>query len=332
MNKRRFFPVFYIIIMLFSLALPAKGDYQKTKELIAKLTGNKNTVSARMTAATVLARDGSPRAIADLFDMLKNDSDHNVKNAVLQGMKKIGGETLMEALKIVMNDKSSRVQAKAVNILAGIGTPEAFALMVKAFDSHFMQGQDAAIRQLKKMGSPEAIDALCGFLKDGSKNHRFRAKAADALSETGSDKAVTALIDVLQSDDDHMIRKQAVLSLGNIRKPQVEDVLIDTLKNSDLSYLRSAACTALGKLGTDRAIAVLIETLQDKSWSIMRDAFEALEQPLKTGNRNADKIIAGLVGLYERNRSRSFRQSILKLLRSVGTARAKEALAEIREI
>ena len=107
-----------------------------------------------------------------------------------------------------------------------------------------------------------------------------RGCAADALGKVGTEKAIDALIAVLEDKDMvKYFRGRAAEALGKIGTEKAIDALIAVLKDKDTDrYLRKDAASALGEIGTEKAIDPLIAVLEDEGMDrdVRGDAADAL--------------------------------------------------------
>jgi len=143
---------------------------------------------------------------------------------------------------------------------------------------------------LARIGTPKAMDAVIGALKNLTFDFRVRAYAAMALGDTGSKKFVVPLIEVLQTDSHWWVRNFAVGSLGKIGSERVVEPIIGAL-NDDNPYVRRAAVSILGELKPDKAILPLIRSFQDEDWQIRLQAPDIL---LEFGNKIQEPLLDAL--------------------------------------
>jgi HEAT repeat protein len=145
-----------------------------------------------------------------------------------------------------------------------------------------------AAEALGQIGSDRAVDALFSALKD--KNGFVRLRAAIALGQVGSDRVVDALFSALK-DEDSNVRWRAAEALGRIGSDRAVDALISALKDDD-SDVRDRAAEALGQIGSDRAVDALFSALKDKNGFVHLRAADALGQI--GSERAVDALLAAL--------------------------------------
>ncbi len=89
-------------------------------------------------------------------------------------------------------------------------------------------------------------DDLGAFIAD--KNPAVRARAALAAGRIGDERAITALVTLLQTDRDISVRAWAAFALGEIESAQGADALMEVVRTSPNAEVRARAIEALGKI------------------------------------------------------------------------------------
>ncbi len=116
--------------------------------------------------------------------------------------------------------------------------------------SQFAVEKDVAVRRaialaLGKLADTEALDVLIAALRDPRSPEPVRDASLEAVETIGTDKAVTALSDLLSQKALSPDRQPRVIAaLGRFKDPAAMKPLLDSLKNS-VPAVRSAAVDAL---------------------------------------------------------------------------------------
>jgi HEAT repeat protein len=151
--------------------------------------------------------------------------------------------------------------------------------LLAALDRH-MSACRAVVEALGRIGDERAVDALVAILNGDD----MRKSAARALGRIGDARAVEPLVD--EFDD---VPQVAAGALAGVGAPAVEP-LIAALRRADLK-VRWAAAEALGQIGAP-AVEPLIELLEAQDKRVHRAAAWALGQ---TGDpRAVEPLIAAL--------------------------------------
>jgi aminopeptidase N len=124
-------------------------------------------------------------------------------------------------------------------------------------------GRIDAARELAKLATPQAVDALRdAVLKD--KFWGVQAEAARALGTMRSEIALTTLLACTRVRHPKA-RRGVVAALGQFREDRAADALIGVLRKGDASYyVESAAAHALGQTRSPKAFDVLSKVAMKK--------------------------------------------------------------------
>jgi len=155
-----------------------------------------------------------------------------------------------------------------------------------------------AAEALGETGDDRAVEPLLAALKN-DETCGVRWKAAEALSKLGT-PAVAGLIGALQHEDDD-VRWKAAIALGEIGDPQAISPLINVLSDND-RFVRSRSAFALSMIG-EPAVDPLIQALREGDGNIRWGAAIALG---KIQNPRAiEPLIHALADKYENVRAES---------------------------
>jgi len=155
-----------------------------------------------------------------------------------------------------------------------------------------------AAEALGETGDDRAVEPLLAALKN-DETGGVRWKAAEALSKLGT-PAVAGLIGALLHEDDD-VRWKAAIALGEIGDPQAIPPLINLLCDDD-RFVRSRAAYALSMIG-EPAVDPLIHALREGDGNLRWGAAIALG---KIQNPQAiDPLIRALSDKYENVRAES---------------------------
>ncbi len=292
-------------------ALGLMGDEQALAPLVFCL--NDEDISVRIAAARALGQIGDARAV-DALTALVGQEPQELAAVAIEALGEIGDAEATPVLIAALVDEDPSLRETASKALAQIGAGAAFALL-KKLDETEGDIQETVRQTLRRMG-PEAVDELA--LQVADRRNLERAKAALALGEIGSARAIEALVKALNSSDLHVL-PSVMRALATIGEPSV-DALIAALDSESTLLVRSAI-DALGRIGSPRAaeplrrvaatrnavlrdlalqslaripdesaIEPLIEQLKADAWTVRRQAAIAL------GRANAEMAIPPLIG------------------------------------
>ena len=100
-------------------------------------------------------------------------------------------------------------------------------------------------------GDTRSIGALIRALAD--EDCDVRQGAASALGATGDYRAVKALVELLEEDDEEDVREEVVWSLGRIRNAKAIQLLRQAASDKS-AHVRRAAAEALASIGAEEAL------------------------------------------------------------------------------
>ena len=156
------------------------------------------------------------------------------------------------------------------------GVPDAIEtayLEVVLSQGHYPDKQ-AAIRELKRVASADAIQVLTYALRD--EDSRVRNNALEALASLGVDDA-TAAIASLSGDEDYRVRADATLSLAMAGGPSATEYLKLAIHDPN-PIVRMAAINSLSDMGDVYSVSVIQQALQDPDEAVRERALEVIDE------------------------------------------------------
>ena len=131
-----------------------------------------------------------------------------------------------------------------------------------------------AIRELRRLGTPQAVEVLSLAL--GDEDPRIRSVALEALAKFDSDEAVAA-IGSLATDRDPRVRADATLALGETGGDSAIEYLKLALYDAD-PLVRTAAVNSFGDVADDTAVWLVQRALEDPDEAVRERALEVLDE------------------------------------------------------
>jgi HEAT repeat protein len=169
--------------------------------------------------------------------------------------------------------------------------------------------------------------------KAPSDDPKIRLVLATMLAQLGDPDGVPnliALLDVRDADDpDGMVRFNAVANLGAVGDERALDAIVNVLEHSTDAGLRSVAAIALQRMSGEKSRAALVGALEDGSFEVRANAALALAA---RGDPSGASILRAMldretyVGEHERDKKK-FAQALRV---SESRAMAVQALASLR--
>ncbi len=205
---------------------------------------------------------------------LKNavaELDRNVQKATADIMARIGRMTAAElTAETALFDRAALDE----QIMSAARMKEMIALGDRAIEALRPRVDDVKAERLAAERKQDAAAAPALIAKCASDDAAIRLEAVRELGRIGAPNAVPALIKRL-ADADEAIRIQAVLGLGWMQAKAAVPALIDAVNGRDPAMRRRAA-QALGQIGDARAIQTLRARIGDKDTDLALNAILAL--------------------------------------------------------
>jgi HEAT repeat protein len=251
----------------------------KMQHLLQQLTDTDQTV--RYDAAQALGKQGDPRAIDGLVNILGDDNP-KVKYAALSSLVKIGSPTaatptvaaLLDDLdsrlwKLLTLDIGMRLRNGLFDMIEPGNVEVADRLNDALNDVSLSEHQRAlVIRLIGRTEDDRLVDTFIDMMMIASET--LQAAAAEALGYIGDERAVEPLITVLD-DADSAVREIAINALARIGDERAGDALLPFLDSAD-EWTRRASATALGDLGDRRAVRKLLRMQREDDSQVVREA------------------------------------------------------------
>ena len=244
----------------------------------ASESDHRDHLSAALSAVieTIEARDLDPdeddETIAALLDAAE-ELTTNLEEAQawddLTVREKLAAEGFYDVL-TPENKKDFPPEWNAVKIYEKQNDPEPILMGLDMFGSAFME--EHCIESLRRMGSPEAFDAMYQRAQKRNK------PPIEVLGKIGDDRALETLHDYIEGESDPALQKVTIKAIGEIGSEESTQAVADRLV-AENETVRSNAARSLGLIGDTRAISPLSDVLaEDDSNSVRASAAWALNQ------------------------------------------------------
>ena len=227
-----------------------------------------------------------------LMKALENENEYIRANAALI----LGDLAVSEAagllIKVLKEDKSSRVKVNAIKALANIPTQEDITTsLIKCLEDKAVPVRGEAAETLGIIKAKEAVEPLIKALED--KDGSVRANAAFALGEIGDEKALEPLLKEIK-DKNHLVRIKTVKALGLLGNTKAVEALIEAMEDKN-AEVRASAALSLGEIGDEKALNALIEKAENKK----EDKDVRVEAICALGMLKVDSAIPVLIKLMK---------------------------------
>lgn len=244
--------------------------------------------AVRRRAAELLgevADEDQPEVVDALIRRVTTDDDGDVRGAAIDALDAIGQDAIERLLaELTGADRGARsadwaaarrfvralsaeqpeLRMAAANALGRIGSESVVPKLLERLDDEDPRVRVRVCSSCGRIGHPGAIEPLEDRL-DHDSHPLVRRAAADALGAIGTDRALAALLDLLQDESDSL-RRVAAAALGNASSPKPVAPLTATLGDPHGAVRQAAVFSLielLSNVPTERSDAVR-QTLIDE--------------------------------------------------------------------
>ncbi len=159
-----------------------------------------------------------------LVDIVKRDSDPNVREEALQGICRLRSDASINAL-IQLYDGTSdaKVKGEIIPYLlrregrdSKVDTSKAVAKLIAIAKSE--QNEDLRNKAVRYLGNVKGDDGANALIQiyDGLQDQKMKQYVIRSLAQNGSRKAVDKLIQIAKNDSDPVVRQFAIRNLYNV--------------------------------------------------------------------------------------------------------------------
>ncbi|MCX5884416.1 MAG: HEAT repeat domain-containing protein [Proteobacteria bacterium] len=238
--------------------------------------------ATRLNAARKLGDLGDPGDVGTLYWFLKRERISEVREALSEGLRRIGTQSFEPLLQILSNTRknkrispgeASRILAGAAYILGIVRDDRALALLIEALKDYDSQVCEAASQALGNLGNRQAAEVLVARVQDKSWFRLLPLIPSFGLSLVGTETK-----EYIRSvmDGEVSVRVAAVKALEKLGDGRGFEVLVRALKTEGHGQQddieRILAAKALGLLGDERAREPLAQNMEGRCSRALREA------------------------------------------------------------
>ncbi len=252
-------------------------------ELVAQLLGTDLTV--RAAAIEAAEKSSDPEVISTLIQLLQDPATGELpRHQVADALGRNGHPQAVIALQAGTADADESYRGLCACGLGYVATAESVKLLIGLLGDKVNTVRNLAERSLLQM--PEAVrefgfDPLLAQL--GHPVPLSRSPAARLLGLTRDPRALTPLMNLVQTDRQWLVRMWAVKGLGDLGQDEAFETLADRLRNDEKNRVRAAAAEAIGKLQHPQAETVLAAAVNDEDGGVRQHVEESLAKLRRAG-------------------------------------------------
>jgi len=228
----------------------------------------------RRYAAIFLAQMGTEKAVMDIVEAWKKEADEEVRKELGNALAMIKNPEAISYLGYLLkNEDSMKLISYVAKALVRIGTDEAIQiLMEKGKEAEDQETIKTIAIALSGTREPEKIPvSIWAYLLKAQKDPYAVKKITNALINMGTEKAVRALIDAMETADD-VQRDDIGFALARLKGKASISVLRDAVLNHPNPKVREYAAIALAQVGGKEQMPLLEKVLLNDSSEEVRTA------------------------------------------------------------
>jgi len=247
-------------------ALKRLGTSREPSAISAVTSLLRDPVADVRVAAAEIASEWRDEAGLRALATAANDSEPAVREAAVNGLRKLGHSSAIPVITPLLCDVNAGVRALAARTLDQLGwTP--------ANDAQAALQLIALGKWAKAVAcGPVAVDLLLALLGDAAAT--VRREVVEALSAFPQPRVAEALAPML-SDSDSAVRLAALITLGRVGGVGSIAAITALTRDPDKN-VRAGAVEAIGLLKQPDHVAVLKQALGDEHWQVRAAAVGAL--------------------------------------------------------
>jgi len=238
-----------------------------------------SAATLRRHAIALLGRIGVEEAVSPLIDVLladENREDDEIRELAIRSIVSLAPQDIQSILDALDDDRVSvEGRCELIDLLARLGSPEAFDAVVKFVDDTEVLLQRVAARVIVQLDAERAVVPLRKMLRCSDREVRINAARGLGTARHDLDEVVHDLAKLLE-DLDAEVRQVAAESLASIGTDQALEALVSAAQSEKVAS-RLAAVQAMAQLPALPAVdRILTAALGDSSAEICAAAIHSL--------------------------------------------------------
>ena len=266
--------------------LLATVKFEKPTAMLYEQLENKDDVIGRLRAIDALKKKKDKKIVANLKDVLNNDTFYGVRNWASSALREIHTKEAFEALGDSLNQEDARVRRQVVRDVSSFYRPETFELIKRTLRTEKNPAiLETAIRNLGLYHHKSTRRLLLKYLKSRSYHNALSSAAIEAIRMLDEPFFIVSLQRSLSEREPEFrswgftrgLDTLAYISRNEQDKTTVRNFLAGYVNHPKTTF-QAGAIRALGTLGDPKAIPI-VDTFSgdDPSDRVQRSAKNALK-------------------------------------------------------
>ena len=232
--------------------------------------GSKASTRLKEAGIELLRRFGGKQASALLLDIIRNQTDPQLRVVAIQTLGRTGDESVLPTLKDLANNATDdEVGKAAVFAISRFEGANARGMLLElARSGKTVEIRKGAIFWLSQNGDA-AMDELMRIY-EGDRNTEVRKQIVFALKRMGSPRALAKLQEIARGSDDVEVRKDALHWIGQSGDAQAIEFLVQFYDTEKSDEVKQQVIFALSRTDDKRALHKLMDIARHDSSVEMR--------------------------------------------------------------
>ncbi|MDO8550667.1 MAG: M1 family aminopeptidase [Ignavibacteria bacterium] len=267
-----------------------KVDFKKNFEELSYQLQYDDDVVGRICAAKELVEFGE-KSIPVLNRTIKRELHYGVQVVVVESLKEIGGDNVLESLLLACDDEDARVREAAIKSLS-IFTYEKvndkLLEKLESDDNYYVKG--AALYSIGAVKHPDAKKILTDALKMDSHMNIIRRGIFEGFQKLGDPSILSLIQEYTQYKysygEMHLLDITALDCAKSFAETNYEEVVevISSALNNPYFRTRIHAAKLLAELGAKEKLKVLIRLYEEERRDVVKEQLKPVIEKLKSLN------------------------------------------------
>jgi HEAT repeat protein len=216
--------------------------------LLLDIIRNQTDQEIRVTAIQTLGRTGDESVLPLLKDLTTTEANEDVSKAAVFAISRFEGAAARSMLlELARSGKSVEVRKQAIFWLSQNGDAVMDELMRIYSTEQSPEVRKQVVFALKRMGSARSFAKLYEIARDSREGAEVRKDAIHWIGQGGDKQAVDFLIQLYDGEKDEEIKRQIIFGLSRTNDKRAVQKMIDIARRDSSVELRKQAIFWLGR-------------------------------------------------------------------------------------
>ena len=216
----------------------------------------------KLVALNALMNMDEEKAFPILEKLMRDEKRPELREHALFVLSQSGSPKVLPILVAVAEkDPSPEMRQRAAFWLGQRHDEEAFAALLRIYDTADVKLKDTLIMSFAQSGNPKGLAKVTEIAKN-EKDPEIRSKALFWLGQTQGEKAIPTLLDVYKTTDNAKTKEQIVFALAQADGPKGISALIEIARKETNLEVKKQIVFWLGQSDSPEAIKYIQELIE----------------------------------------------------------------------